>query len=254
MLLRHLFPLSWSINLGSLSITTWKCVKQISGSWPAYFVRSLTCFTYTLSDMTHIKSRFFFAFYFTRYLSPLPTKLAISKHFPFLPGFTIIHGFQNTAHSTRNLTINHHNTCRNNKTLTGNFFLFIMFSIFVPLQPIIPSSPAEQYRKSILRQHCHWRLISNTAIANKYNHNHNNKMRVYALVTVLFCYVNLIACAPADSSSAVSDQQQQHQQRLIGRSPKYDFGLGKRRYIFRTSEPGSKRIPHYDFGLGKRSV
>jgi hypothetical protein len=39
----------------------------------------------------------------------------------------------------------------------------------------------------------------------------------------------------------------------VERSPKYDFGLGKRRYIITTGGPGKKRLPHYNFGLGKRS-
>lgn len=39
----------------------------------------------------------------------------------------------------------------------------------------------------------------------------------------------------------------------IERSLKYDFGLGKRRYIITTGGPGKKRLPHYNFGLGKRS-
>lgn len=78
-------------------------------------------------------------------------------------------------------------------------------------------------------------------------------MRAYAVIAILSCYISLILCAPADSSSMGGHSQ--HQTRLAGRSPKYDFGLGKRRYILRTSEQGSKRIPHYDFGLGrKRSV
>uniref|UniRef100_A0A336MCW5 CSON015386 protein n=1 Tax=Culicoides sonorensis TaxID=179676 RepID=A0A336MCW5_CULSO len=78
-------------------------------------------------------------------------------------------------------------------------------------------------------------------------------MRAYAVAAILSCYISLIVCAPADSS-AVSDHIQ-HQTRLTGRSPSYNFGLGKRRYILRTTELGTKRIPHYDFGLGrKRSV
>ncbi|XP_063705595.1 allatostatin-A isoform X2 [Culicoides brevitarsis] len=78
-------------------------------------------------------------------------------------------------------------------------------------------------------------------------------MRAYALAAILSCYMGLIVCAPAETS-AVSDHMQ-HQTRLTGRSPNYNFGLGKRRYILRTTELGTKRIPHYDFGLGrKRSV
>lgn len=42
-------------------------------------------------------------------------------------------------------------------------------------------------------------------------------------------------------------------QQRVERSPKYDFGLGKRRYIITQGGPGKKRLPHYNFGLGKRS-
>uniref|UniRef100_A0A336MHC7 CSON015386 protein n=1 Tax=Culicoides sonorensis TaxID=179676 RepID=A0A336MHC7_CULSO len=64
-------------------------------------------------------------------------------------------------------------------------------------------------------------------------------MRAYAVAAILSCYISLIVCAPADSS-AVSDHIQ-HQTRLTGRSPSYNFGLGKRSYS------------PYSFGLGKRS-
>ncbi|XP_063705599.1 allatostatin-A isoform X6 [Culicoides brevitarsis] len=62
-------------------------------------------------------------------------------------------------------------------------------------------------------------------------------MRAYALAAILSCYMGLIVCAPAETS-AVSDHMQ-HQTRLTGRSPNYNFGLGKR--------------SAYNFGLGKRS-
>ncbi|XP_021693134.1 helicostatins [Aedes aegypti] len=42
------------------------------------------------------------------------------------------------------------------------------------------------------------------------------------------------------------------QHMLAVRSPKYNFGLGKRRYII-EDVPGAKRLPHYNFGLGKRA-
>jgi hypothetical protein len=35
-------------------------------------------------------------------------------------------------------------------------------------------------------------------------------------------------------------------QQRVERSPKYDFGLGKRRYIITTGGPGKKRLPHYN--------
>lgn len=38
---------------------------------------------------------------------------------------------------------------------------------------------------------------------------------------------------------------------LAVRSPKYNFGLGKRRYVIENA-PGAKRLPQYNFGLGKR--
>ncbi|XP_055586359.1 allatostatin-A [Uranotaenia lowii] len=38
---------------------------------------------------------------------------------------------------------------------------------------------------------------------------------------------------------------------LAVRSPKYNFGLGKRKYII-EDVPGKKRLPQYNFGLGKR--
>ena len=47
----------------------------------------------------------------------------------------------------------------------------------------------------------------------------------------------------------ISTSQFQHM--LAVRSPKYNFGLGKRRYII-EDVPGAKRLPHYNFGLGKR--
>ncbi|XP_055617788.1 helicostatins [Toxorhynchites rutilus septentrionalis] len=64
---------------------------------------------------------------------------------------------------------------------------------------------------------------------------------------------------PLFSSEAESDDRGQHenspvvfQHMLAVRSPKYNFGLGKRKYII-TDVPGAKRLPHYNFGLGKRA-
>lgn len=45
--------------------------------------------------------------------------------------------------------------------------------------------------------------------------------------------------------------QSTFQHLLAVRSPKYNFGLGKRRYVI-ESAPGAKRLPQYNFGLGKR--
>ncbi|XP_062540284.1 allatostatin-A isoform X2 [Armigeres subalbatus] len=46
--------------------------------------------------------------------------------------------------------------------------------------------------------------------------------------------------------------QSTYQHLLAVRSPKYNFGLGKRRYVI-EDVPGAKRLPHYNFGLGKRA-
>ncbi|XP_055522982.1 helicostatins [Wyeomyia smithii] len=60
-----------------------------------------------------------------------------------------------------------------------------------------------------------------------------------------------------NAASADSDDRGQRelssasfQHLLAVRSPKYNFGLGKRRYVDNT--PGAKRLSHYNFGLGKR--
>lgn len=45
--------------------------------------------------------------------------------------------------------------------------------------------------------------------------------------------------------------QSTFQHLLAVRSPKYNFGLGKRRYVIENA-PGAKRLPQYNFGLGKR--
>jgi hypothetical protein len=82
------------------------------------------------------------------------------------------------------------------------------------------------------------------------------KVQCYAIF-LTFAYVASSALAESSSSSSpdkgnanlpsVLDTQR------VERSPKYDFGLGKRRYIITTGGPGKKRLPHYNFGLGKRS-
>uniref|UniRef100_A0A1Y9H2I8 Uncharacterized protein n=1 Tax=Anopheles dirus TaxID=7168 RepID=A0A1Y9H2I8_9DIPT len=102
-------------------------------------------------------------------------------------------------------------------------------------------------------------------------------MRSYTWVLALIAYLTLSLCLsvgwslPAGGSGAatgggssgsdldlddrvpgqgeVSTSQFQHM--LAVRSPKYNFGLGKRRYII-EDVPGAKRLPHYNFGLGKR--
>lgn len=82
------------------------------------------------------------------------------------------------------------------------------------------------------------------------------KVQCYAIFLTL-AYAASSALADASSSSSPEkgtaslpigiDTQR------VERSPKYDFGLGKRRYIITTGGPGKKRLPHYNFGLGKRS-
>lgn len=76
----------------------------------------------------------------------------------------------------------------------------------------------------------------------------------YAILFTLTTAATLVLC---ESSSEGEKSPQailpfENQQR-VERSPKYDFGLGKRRYIITTGGPGKKRLPHYNFGLGKRS-
>lgn len=65
--------------------------------------------------------------------------------------------------------------------------------------------------------------------------------------------------AGASAESDIGDDRGQReisqsnfQHMLAARSPKYNFGLGKRRYII-EDVPGAKRLPHYNFGLGKRA-
>uniref|UniRef100_A0A182QUF6 Uncharacterized protein n=1 Tax=Anopheles farauti TaxID=69004 RepID=A0A182QUF6_9DIPT len=102
-------------------------------------------------------------------------------------------------------------------------------------------------------------------------------MRSYTWALVLIAYITLSLCLsvgwslPAggsggstgsgnsgndlDMDDRVSGQGEispsQFQHMLAVRSPKYNFGLGKRRYII-EDVPGAKRLPHYNFGLGKR--
>jgi hypothetical protein len=83
------------------------------------------------------------------------------------------------------------------------------------------------------------------------------KVQCYAIVLTL-AYV--ASSTLADSSSSGSSPEKGNSNlpnvldtQRVERSPKYDFGLGKRRYIITTGGPGKKRLPHYNFGLGKRS-
>lgn len=82
------------------------------------------------------------------------------------------------------------------------------------------------------------------------------KVQCYAVLLTLV-YVASSALAASSSGSSpekgnVNSMNAVDTQR-VERSPKYDFGLGKRRYIITTGGPGKKRLPHYNFGLGKRS-
>lgn len=79
-------------------------------------------------------------------------------------------------------------------------------------------------------------------------------MRVYGVSLILFGYAALTCCyiLHTDELIPIDDEQQfLLPQRLEARSPKYDFGLGKRRYLMQGQ--GQKRLPHYNFGLGKRA-
>jgi hypothetical protein len=81
------------------------------------------------------------------------------------------------------------------------------------------------------------------------------KVQCYAIFLTL-AYV--ASSTLADSSSGLPEKGNSNvpnalDTQRVERSPKYDFGLGKRRYIITTGGPGKKRLPHYNFGLGKRS-
>lgn len=98
--------------------------------------------------------------------------------------------------------------------------------------------------------------------------NSTTALMLLSSLTVILC----LACAADGSaasdqslfssdgqSSAAADSDDRGQRELSSstfqhllavRSPKYNFGLGKRRYI--ESAPGAKRLSHYNFGLGKR--
>lgn len=83
------------------------------------------------------------------------------------------------------------------------------------------------------------------------------KVQCCALFLTLACIASL-AIAESAASNSAPDKSQANSNLLfdaqrVERSPKYDFGLGKRRYIITTGGPGKKRLPHYNFGLGKRS-
>lgn len=83
------------------------------------------------------------------------------------------------------------------------------------------------------------------------------KVQCYAIFLTL-AYVASSSLADSTSSGSSTDKGSASlpsvlDTQRVERSPKYDFGLGKRRYIITTGGPGKKRLPHYNFGLGKRS-
>lgn len=81
------------------------------------------------------------------------------------------------------------------------------------------------------------------------------KVQSYAIFLTL-AYVASSVFAEASSSSpekGTASLTSAIDAQRVERSPKYDFGLGKRRYIITQGGPGKKRLPHYNFGLGKRS-
>ncbi|CAG5057897.1 unnamed protein product [Parnassius apollo] len=83
---------------------------------------------------------------------------------------------------------------------------------------------------------------------------------LYTSVLICFLFLEIAVCAPeniqSDDTHADQDAhdlrgaQVEHTAPLEKRSPRYDFGLGKRAYSY-VSE--YKRLPVYNFGLGKRS-
>ena len=83
------------------------------------------------------------------------------------------------------------------------------------------------------------------------------KVQCYAIFLTL-AYAASATLAESSASSSSPEQPTVNLQagidtQRVERSPKYNFGLGKRRYIITTGGPGKKRLPHYNFGLGKRS-
>lgn len=81
-------------------------------------------------------------------------------------------------------------------------------------------------------------------------------MHVYLMCFTLSYLFALCLCegrASSNSDAGVSSLIANDDQQRVERSPKYSFGLGKRRYMITTGGPGKKRLPHYNFGLGKRA-
>lgn len=76
------------------------------------------------------------------------------------------------------------------------------------------------------------------------------KMKTIHYYAVLFTLTTAATLALCDSSSPSEGEKSspgilpfENTQR-VERSPKYDFGLGKRRFILTNGGPGKKRLPH----------
>ncbi|XP_070501499.1 allatostatin-A isoform X2 [Chironomus tepperi] len=88
------------------------------------------------------------------------------------------------------------------------------------------------------------------------------KMKIQCYVILLtLTYTATLVLSDTASQNSASDKLSSSSSLIlpidnvqrVERSPKYDFGLGKRRYLVTSGGPGKKRLPHYNFGLGKRS-
>lgn len=84
----------------------------------------------------------------------------------------------------------------------------------------------------------------------------NLRMHFYLMFFTFAYLFALSICdtvSSSNSDSGASGLTSNDETQRVERSPKYDFGLGKRRYMITTGGPGKKRLPHYNFGLGKRA-
>lgn len=106
---------------------------------------------------------------------------------------------------------------------------------------------------------CYTELLQFQDSKNRKSNKMNLRMHFYVM---FFTFAYLFAISICDSSvssasrsaeSGTSSLTTNDETQRVERSPKYDFGLGKRRYMITTGGPGKKRLPHYNFGLGKRA-
>lgn len=67
------------------------------------------------------------------------------------------------------------------------------------------------------------------------------KIQCYAIFLTLTCVISSALADPSQEKGTGSLSMSIDAQR-VERSPKYDFGLGKRRYIITTGGPGKKRL------------